>query len=286
MLKKMLIGVGAMLALLLLLVLALPTIVHRLGIHPVFEDARDYNLPGKRALLITTSHGVLNTPGKTGGDPTGVMASEFTIAYYQFQDAGMEVDISSIKGGEIPIDPQTLNRVIRSPEDERFLQDSVAQTKANNSLKIDDLDFTRYDVVWIAGGWGAAYDLGYSEVLGQKVSEAYYGEKETVFGSVCHGALGLIRARDRDGKLLIAGRKVTGVSDKQIKELGIEVTPLHPETELRKAGGIYSSQERFLDFFATSTVVDDDKRFVSGQNQNSSHETAQNIMAILDQRAK
>ncbi len=286
MLKKMLIGAGAMLALLLLLVLALPTIVHSLGIHPVYEDARDYSLSGKRALLITTSHGVLNTPGETGGDPTGVMASEFTIAYYQFQDAGMEVDISSIKGGEIPIDPQTLNRVLRSPEDERFLQDSVAQTKANNSLKIDDLDFTRYDVVWIAGGWGAAYDLGYSDVLGQKVSEAYYGDKETVFGSVCHGALGLIRARDRDGKLLIAGRKVTGVSDKQIKELGIEVTPLHPETELRKAGGIYSSQQRFLDFFATSTVVDDEKRFVSGQNQNSSHETAQNIMAILDQRVK
>jgi putative intracellular protease/amidase len=286
MLKKILIAAGAILSLVVLLVLALPTIGHSLGIHPVYEDARDYSLPGKRALLITTSHGVLNAPGETGGDPTGVMASEFTIAYYQFLDAGMEVEISSIKGGEIPIDPQTLNRVIRSPEDERFLQDPVAQAKANNSLKIDDLDFTRYDVVWIAGGWGAAYDLGYSDVLGQKVSEAYYGEKETVFGSVCHGALGFIRARDRDGKLLIAGRKITGVSDKQVKELGIEVTPLHPETELRKAGGIYSKQERFMDFFATSTVVDDEKRFVTGQNQNSSHETAQNIMAILDQRVK
>ena len=284
MFKKLLISAGAVLFLVVLLVVALPTIFHSLGIHPVYEDARDYSLPGKRALLITTSHGALNTLGETGGDPTGVMASEFTIAYYQFLDAGMEVDISSIKGGEIPIDPQTLNRVIRSPEDGRYLQDSVAQAKARNSLKIDALDFTRYDVVWIAGGWGAAYDLGYSDVLGQKVSEAYYSEKETVIGSVCHGALGLIRARDRDGKLLIAGRKVTGVSDKQIKELGIEVTPLHPETELRKAGGIYSSQERFLDFFATSTVVDDEKRFVSGQNQNSSHETAQNIMAILDQR--
>ena len=284
MFKKLLISAGAVLFLVVLLVVALPTIFHSLGIHPVYEDARDYSLPGKRALLITTSHGALNTPGETGGDPTGVMASEFTIAYYQFLDAGMEVDISSIKGGEIPIDPQTLNRVIRSPEDERYLQDSVAQAKAKNSLKIDALDFTRYDVVWIAGGWGAAYDLGYSDVLGQKVSEAYYSEKETVIGSVCHGALGLIRARDRDGKLLIAGRKVTGVSDKQIKELGIEVTPLHPETELRKANSIYSSQEKFMDFFATSTVVDDEKRFVTGQNQNSSHETAQNIMAILDQR--
>ena len=180
MLKKMLISAGAILSLVLLLALGLPTIVHRLGIHPVYEDARDYSLPGKRALLITTSHGVLNTPGETSGDPTGVMASEFTIAYYQFLEAGMEVDISSIKGGQIPIDPQTLGRVIRSSEDERFLEDPVAQAMANNSLKIDDLDFTRYDVVWIAGGWGAAYDLGYSDVLGQKVSEAYYSDKETV----------------------------------------------------------------------------------------------------------
>lgn len=284
MLNKILIAAGVILSLVVLLVLSLPTIVHNLGIHPVYADARDYSLPGKRALLITTSHGVLNAPGETTGKPTGVMASEFTIAYYQFLDAGMEVDVASVKGGEIPVDPQTLNRVLKTPEDDRFLQDPVLQAKASNSLRVDDVDFTGYDVVWFAGGWGAAYDLGYSDVLGQKVSEAYYGDRQTVFGSVCHGALGLINARDRDGNLLIAGRKVTGVSDKQIKELGIDLTPMHPETELRKAGGIYSKQERFLDFFATSTVVDDEKRFVTGQNQNSSHETAQKIMAILDQR--
>ena len=58
---------------------------------------------------------------------------------------------------------------------------------------------------------------------------------------------------------------------------------MQPETELRKAGAIYSKQERFRDFFATSTVVDDEKRFVTGLNQNSSHETAEKIMAILKQ---
>jgi hypothetical protein len=78
MFKKMLIGAGAILSLVVLL--ALPTIAHSLGVHPVYEEARDYSLPGKRALLITTSHGVLNAPGETGGDPTGVMASEFTTA--------------------------------------------------------------------------------------------------------------------------------------------------------------------------------------------------------------
>jgi putative intracellular protease/amidase len=93
--------------------------------------------------------------------------------------------------------------------------------------------------------------------------------------------LGLINAKDRQGNLLITGRRMTGVSDKQIKELGIEVTPQHPETELRKAGALYESQTAFQDIFATHVVVDEEQRFVTGQNQNSGHETAQKMMAII-----
>lgn len=77
---------------------------------------------------------------------------------------------------------------------------------------------------------------------------------------------------------------MTGVTDKQIKELGIEVTPLHPETELRKAGARFEASSAFRDMFATHTVVDDEKRFVTGQNQNSSHETAQAMLALLAER--
>ena len=72
---------------------------------------------------------MLNAPGETEGDPTGVMASEFTHPDYAFLDAGMEVDMASAKGGPIPIDPQTLTFVIRTPEDERFLEDPTLQPK-------------------------------------------------------------------------------------------------------------------------------------------------------------
>jgi putative intracellular protease/amidase len=91
--------------------------------------------------VITTSHGVLNALGETEGAPTGVAASELTHPYYGFLDAGMRVDVASVKGGEIPIDPQTLSYVIRSPEDDRFLDDPALQAKVQNSLSIDDLDF-------------------------------------------------------------------------------------------------------------------------------------------------
>ena len=58
-----------------------------------------------------------------------------------------------------------------------------------------------------------------------------------VIGSVCHGALGLVNAKDTDGTPLIEGRTVTGVTDTQIDQLGISMTPKHPETELRAAKG-------------------------------------------------
>ena len=157
-----------------------------------------------------------------------------------------------------------------------------------NSLGIDDVDFRQYDAIFISGGWGAAYDLGYSDVLGQKVSEAYYSENASppILGSVCHGALGFIRAKDRDGRLLIAGRKMTGVSDKQVHELGIDLTPQHPENELRKAGVLYESATAFRDLFATHVVIDDEQRFVTGQNQNSGRETAYEMMRLIAQQSR
>ena len=277
--------VGGMVLGLALLVLALPTILHKAGLHPEY-DGEAVQLPaGKRALIIATNQAVLSAPGETTGDATGVMASEMTHPYYRFLDAGMQVDLASVKGGKIPVDPQTLNRILKTPEDDRFLADPAFLAKVENSMRIDDVDFTQYDIIFMSGGWGAAYDLGYSPVLAEKVSEAYYASNEPVIGGVCHGVLGLINAKDRDGKPLIAGRRMTGVTDKQIKELGIEITPQHPETELRKAGVVFESNTRFIDFLATLDVVDDEERFVTGQNQNSGRETAHKMLVLIAEKS-
>ena len=279
--KTITITLAALVSLVAIAAIALPTVLHKAGMHPEYEGELVTLPPGKRALVITTSHGVLSKPGETEGPPSGVMASEMTHPYYGFLDAGMDVDVASIKGGEIPVDPQTLMYMLKTAEDDRYLADPVLLAKVQNSLKIDDVDFTQYDIVFLSGGWGAAYDLGQSPVLASKISEAFYSDRQPVIGGVCHGVLGLINAKDKDGNLLIAGRRMTGVTDKQIKELGIEVTPLHPETELRKAGVVFESQTAFRDMLATHVTVDDEKRFVTGQNQNSGRETSQKMMAII-----
>jgi putative intracellular protease/amidase len=261
-------------------ILLIPKILKFFGLHPDYIGT-SYSLPGKKALIIATNQAELNKHGKTGGKATGAFASEITAAYYDFIDASMQVDIASIKGGKIPIEPQSLSYFLKISEDKRFLQDPELKEKVKNSKKITDIDFTTYDIIFLAGGWGAAYDLGYSDELGQKISDAYY-TGNSIIGGVCHGPLGLIRAKDKDGKLLIAGRRMTAVTDKQIRQLFITATPQHPETELRKAGALFESQSKLIDMFATHVVIDNEKRFVTGQNQNSGHETAHKMMGLLE----
>ena len=75
---------------------------------------------------------------------------------------------------------------------------------------------------------------------------------------------------------------MTGVTNKQLKELGIYFTPMHPEEELKKAGVIFKYETKFKDIFANLVTVDDEKRFITGQNQNAGHEISQKIMEILE----
>ena len=262
----------------IIVALSLPKLLNLVGLHPKY-DGEMYDLNGKKALIIATNHGVLNKPEETSGKATGVFLSELSVPYYDFIKSYIDVEIGSINGGNIPIEPTPY--FIETPEDKKFKKDKSAMDKIKNSTPIKIIDFTQYDIIYLAGGWGAAYDLGFSNLLGEKISEAYYNS-EAIIGGVCHGVLGFINAKDKSGNLLIAGRKMTGVTDKQVYELGIDFTPQHPETELRKAGVIFKSNTAFRDIFADLTVVDDEKRFVTGQNQNAGHETAYKIMQLVD----
>lgn len=262
----------------IIVALSLPKLLNLVGLHPKY-DGEMYDLNGKKALIIATNHGVLNKPEETSGKATGVFLSELSVPYYDFIKSYIDVEIGSINGGNIPIEPTPY--FIETPEDKKFKKDKSAMDKIKNSTPIKKIDFTQYDIIYLAGGWGAAYDLGFSNLLGEKISEAYYNS-EAIIGGVCHGVLGFINAKDKSGNLLIAGRKMTGVTDKQVYELGIDFTPQHPETELRKAGVIFKSNTAFRDIFADLTVVDDEKRFVTGQNQNAGHETAYKIMRLVE----
>ncbi|MES1976439.1 MAG: type 1 glutamine amidotransferase domain-containing protein [Pseudomonadota bacterium] len=256
-------------ALVLFLWLGLPAMLTAFGLHPAYAGP-SHTLRGGRALVVTTSHATLGASGKA----TGVFGSEMTAPYYEFLDAGMSVDVASIRGGAIPIEPDSFRWFLAAPSDKRYLKDPVFQAKVKNSMRIEALDFTQYDIIFLAGGWGAAYDLGTSAVLGEQITHAWAAGK--VIGGVCHGPLGLLLAKDTNGQPLVKGKRLTAVTNRQVKQLGITITPQHPERELRAAGALFESSSKVLEPFANLTVVDG--RLVTGQNQNAGVETAQKML--------
>ncbi len=273
-----LVAIPLVLALLAILTyLLFPAVLRLLGIHRHYTIP-DFDLKGRRALVICTNHDRLDPTGK----PTGAFGSEFTVPYYAFVNAGMEVDMASPKGGVIPIQPWSWSWPLVCHEDKRFVSDKKAMHDLRNSKAIAEIDPDHYDVIFMAGGWGAAYDLMQSGDLADFITRANAAGK--ILGSVCHGALGLCGAKGIDGQPLVKGRRVTGVTNGQINTFGIAVTPKHPEEELRKLGAIYECQHAFRDPFATHTTIDGN--LITGQNQNSGYETAHRILEKLATQRK
>jgi len=243
----------------------------------------EFDLRGYRALIVTTSHDRLCNETEQC-DSTGVTLEEADVPYWIYKDAGLHVDVASIKGGKIPEDGNIL-----SHWDCRLKHDAEAYGQFQNSLPVSTVNFTDYDIVYMAGGWGASWDLPTSSELGDGVTQAFLAGK--LLGSVCHGGLGFVNAKKGDGSLLVNGTRMTAVSDKQILELSKVKgwkEPHHPEEELRKRGAVYESHQGLVDITATDVVVDDltsDGRIITGQNQNSACGVAQAHLERLERDA-
>lgn len=241
---------------------------------PVFKK----KFVGRKALVIGTSNDKL-----TDGTPTGCWPEELTEPYYYFKDSGLTVTVASPKGGRIPFEPGWESWLTRTKSDVRYMSDPKFQKEVANSVSTDDLDFTDFDIIYFAGGWGAAFDLGYNENIGKQVSKAYAAKK--ILGGACHGPLGLIKAKKPNGEPLLKGVKSTAVLDAQIEVLGIgNLTPQHPETELRKTGAdfVVGPTGMLPPPFRTVTTVDAKHRIVTGQNQKSSCEVAIEALKLLE----
>ena len=95
--KKLLIIAGIIVAVILLFIAFLPTILKSLGVHPDY-DGPTYTVEGGKALIVTTSHGVLSRPGETEGKATGVFASENVQTPLILQCTSAINDCGCVKG--------------------------------------------------------------------------------------------------------------------------------------------------------------------------------------------
>ena len=223
-----------------------------------------------RILMIVTSHDKM---GDTG-HKTGIWLEELAAPYFRFRDAGADITLASPKGGQPPLDPNSQVPDALTEATKRFEGDEEAQKAFANTVTLDGLKADDYDALFYPGGHGPLWDLA-TDVKSIALIEAFVAQDKPV-AAVCHGPAAFVNAKTKDGKPLVAGKKVTGFTNDEEKAVGLEkVVPLLIEDEFTKQGGLY---ER-ADMWASHAVVDG--KLVTGQNPASSDAAADAVVKLL-----
>jgi putative intracellular protease/amidase len=219
-----------------------------------------------KALFIITSN------------ETGAWLSEITHPYWHLSERGIDVDFASPEGGKVVWSPLSDPYGESSQEaddlvSKGFLSDESLTARLDATLKLSEVNLDQYDVVHVAGGQGATYDLFPNEDVARTLEHFWSTDK--VVGAICHGAISLGNIPDR-----VKGRQVTGYSLEGDKELerffgpGFFI-PHYPQKVLEDVGTVYSSVA-----YTDPRVVVDGK-LITGQNQQSASEYAIALLQLI-----
>jgi putative intracellular protease/amidase len=247
----------------------------------IIDIAAAQNIPPKNVLIVTTSHGIL---GKTGY-PTGLWLPEMTHPFSALQNAGFNITVASVNGGNVPIDPYSIpsnpqgtNR--DDPITEKFLNTPADVAIINHTVPVSTINPKDYSAVVFPGGNGATYDFPWSKNVNQIASAIY--EQGGIVAAVCHGPAALLNATLSNGQYLIKGMKVTGFSNEEeaITEILIgkkHVLPFFLENELPKRGAIYEK----VYVHEPLVIVSGNGRLITGQNPESATNVGEKVVEIL-----
>lgn len=225
----------------------------------------------KKILMVLTSHAEL---GDTG-HKTGFWVEEFAAPYYAFLDAGAEVTLASVKGGQPPVDPNSAAEDAATKATERFDNDKAAQTLMANTLPLDKVDAKDYDGVFYPGGHGPLWDLVDNQDSISLIEEFINNNKPV--GAVCHASAVLINAKNSDGKSVVFDKKVTGFSNSEEEAVQLtNIVPLLVEDALNKHGGHYQKTDDW------GELALEDGLLITGQNPASSELAAKKLLTKLD----
>ncbi len=218
----------------------------------------------KNILVIVTNAGWLDDDHKTG-----LWLSEFAEPYMEFTQAGYEVTTASVAGGEIPIDPNSISG--EEPDEWEGIMEPL-----KNTVKLDDVDPSKYAGVFLPGGHGTMVDFPDNEAM-KKVLQ-HFADEGKVIGSVCHGPAGFVGAKDSKGNYIVDGKRMTGFTNEEEKDTQLDSkVPFLLETRLTEQGADFIAEPNYIEH------VEADGKFVTGQNPQSSLSTARKLVQKVEQ---
>lgn len=222
-------------------------------------------------LFIVTSMG---TMGSGSDKPTGAWLEEVTTPYYAFKDAGYEVVVLSPKGGEMPVDPRSLEGRGVTESVKRYQNDEQAQAVFANMHKLSDWDGQIADAVFIPGGHGPMFDLADNIDAGRIIMEHFSQNKPVA--AVCHGPAVLFSAYDEYGNWFFKDMEMTGFSNAEESAVGLtDEMPFLLENRMVDEGAKYVRVKNF----EPNVVVD--RHLITGQNPASAGKAADQTIHFI-----
>lgn len=233
--------------------------------------AKKTNHP-KKVLVVTTSAGEYATKGYR----TGLWLGELTHFYDVLVDAGHDVTVASIEGGQVPLDPESLGSlVLKSGGTDKRYEDRAFMDLLEGTAAVADLDAADYDAIYLPGGHGTMYDFPGDRDLARLVGEMYDAGK--LVSAVCHGPAGLLGAVRADGRPLVEGKKVTGFAPAEEKLADrADAIPFRLDKALKDKGAKYT---KALRPFGEKVVRDG--TLITGQNPQSAKAVAEELVKRL-----
>ncbi|ROI06692.1 MULTISPECIES: type 1 glutamine amidotransferase domain-containing protein [unclassified Chryseobacterium] len=227
-----------------------------------------------RILIIVTNVSLY----ASGRLKTGLWLSELTHIYHAAKEKGYEVTIASPKGGNVPVDPESLRYFTFDKVSKAYWNDISFRELLNSSRSLADVGDLQYDAVYLAGGHGTMYDFPDDVRIQSVIKEQY--ENGKIVAAICHGVGGLLNVKLSGGEYLIKGKSMTGFDwfEEVIARRRKEV-PFNLEAAIKERGA--ELRKAFIPM--TSNVIVDGN-LITGQNPFSSKEMAQVVMKQLGEQ--
>lgn len=210
--------------------------------------------------------------------PTGFWAEEFVVPHEILVSAGAAVTIATPAGKPATVDAASLSPQANHGDVAKVDALSTYLDRYADVLKaphrIEDVDLSEFDAVFVPGGHGPMQDLAVDESVGRVLSTAL-ADSAKVVGAVCHGQASFLSAGDSAG-WAFKGRRLTAFTNEEETQVGLAANaPWLLEDRLRAAGGSFVAGAPW----SSHVVVDGN--LVTGQNPGSAEAAARAMLDLL-----
>lgn len=207
----------------------------------------------------------------------------YQVAYIlrTFNLRQIRVTLASVKGGEAPIDPKSIELAEQDSLAREFLSDRSLWSQFKQTKTLDDIRPEDYDAILFPGCRGTLIDWTRNTRLAEVASQIYY-EQNGIIATIGHGASALISLMSAETREpFVRGLNITAFTDEEERGHGYyEIVPFSLERVLRDLGAKFEKSTPFK-----SHVVVSQDRLITGQNSQSVRDWIHCIVQQLERSA-